>query len=183
MFSSQGRSRGVWPILRVSACVGVGVIGLIAARLDAAPADPAGIHALVDIDPICEWLCDLKDNLCGTSADDGVERLAEGFTGEVDRATWDVLLPLMDAIRDDIDIILDPNQSPSLSPPDAGSSAIPVDTSNMTTEEIASEGCKRICEAKDASPCGNDPDHELIGVRLRQVYWLMDDLEVSADPG
>lgn len=131
-------------------------------------------------DPICVLLRLIEEVLC-----DDVVALVDGFTGAVDRATWDELEPLIDSAITDLETILDPLQAPSLSPPSAGSGAQPIDTSNTDTDVIAGWTCERARAALIEHGCIGNPagTAEAVGTHIRQVVWMLEDLYDQANPG
>lgn len=149
------------------------LVGLTASG-DAAGAAASG-------DPLCEAACDLADWVCGTGTSEGIDQLTDGFIDEVDRVTWGSLEPLIAKAKAQLDAILDPFDTPSLHPVDAGADAVPLNASFMTTEEMGDELCERAREAKEEI-CSSDPNHETAGTLLHQMRWLLDDLEEQARP-
>ena len=131
---------------------------------------------------LCDLACDIRDRICGTGtpAAGGIDQLTEGVTGQVSEAVWDDLEPLIASSKNDLKIIFDPNQSPSLSPPDAGDDA-EVDTSSWDTDKMGDELCDRATEAKNEI-CGISPDHEVAGTKLHEIDIILSDLKVQADP-
>ncbi len=129
---------------------------------------------------MCEQLRFVESVLC-----DDVVALVDGFTGAVDRDTWDELEPLIDSAITDLETILDPAQSPSLSPPNAGSSASPINTNNTDTDVIAAWTCADVRAALVANGCITSPPGtaEEVGTHIRQVVWMLEDLYDQADPG
>lgn len=133
-------------------------------------------------DPICEAACQLADWICGASVLDGVDQLTDGFTAEVSQAVWDDLEPLILDSMAELDAIFDSQQSPSLSPVDAGSNASPIQSSTMTTDEMGHELCRQAQEAKIEACNASPTNHTYIGERWRRMRWLLDDLQTQADP-
>lgn len=165
-----------------AAAIGLGLLQVKNAQ--AVPVTSASMTAtLAGDDELCEDFCRLRDWICGTSADDGVVQLAEGFSGPVTRAVWPELSALIDDSRDLILDILDPNIEPSLSPTNSGAGAEPVDTTGMTTADIADKDCVIATAAKNEVCNATDPDHDFLGEALRQTLWLLEDLYDQANPG
>ena len=173
---SLGMTHGA-VVLTTCALLGVTVSGH-SAQLNPVPQTIVAATALAD--PLCELACELVDLLCGTTTSDGIDQLTDGFIDEVDRVTWGDLEPLIANAKADLDVIFDPFQLPSLDPFDAGADAVPL-SSLMTTDEIGDEACERAREAKEEI-CSSDPNHETAGTLLRQMRWLLDDLEEQARP-
>lgn len=71
-----------------------------------------------------------------------------------------------------IDRILDPNQNPSLNPPDAGS----VDPSvNPSTLPQYAQTCHKLAQQAHAEAKQSNPDHEVIGTKIKTTKKLLPD--------
>lgn len=136
----------------------------------------------MDDDSLCEAARQLAAWVCGNSMRVGIDQLTDGFVDKVDGVTWVSLKPLIISSIAEIDTILDPNKSPSLSPPDAGSWALAIDTSSMTTEVMGDDLCERAQAAADEICNSEDPDHEYAGMLIRQMRWMLEDLFDQAQP-
>ena len=140
------------------------------------------LNLSVDDDPLCELARQLAAWVCGDTANAGISKLTDGFVDQVDEATWESLEPLIRRSMDKIDVILDPIESPSLDPFDAGSSALMPDTSSWTTEEMGDDLCERALAAAEEICNSEDPDHEYAGMLFRQMRWVLEDLYDQAKP-
>jgi len=136
----------------------------------------------MDDDSLCEAARQLADWVCGYNSIMGIDQLTDGFIDQVDWATWDSLEPLITNSIDEIDVILNPYREPSLSPFDAGSWSLAINTSSMTTEEIGDELCERAQAAADRICNSTDPDNEYAGILIRQMLWLLEALYDQAKP-
>ena len=135
---------------------------------------------------ICDWICAVRDETCGTPADDGIKQRTQGWTGQVDRATWGdgsdgKLLDKINSAEAALDQLFDENQSPSFNPADAGAGSS-VDTSTWDTEKMGDEMCQRMEDAKN-NICGTSPDHDDAGEKCHEARGILTDLKAQADPG
>lgn len=136
----------------------------------------------MDEDPLCLLARQLAAWICGDSTSDGIVQLTDGLVDKVDGVTWVSLKPLIIRSIAEIDTILDPNESPSLNPFDAGSWALPIDSSSMTTEIMGDEACESALALAEEICNSIEPDHEYAGKLIRQLHWLLEDLYEQAQP-
>ena len=133
-------------------------------------------------DPLCIAARQLADWVCGYNSIMGIDQLTDGFVDQVDWTTWDSLEPLILNSIAEIDLILDPDISPSLDPFDAGSGVLAPNTSFLTTDEIGDDACERARKAMEEICNSNDPDHDYAGMIIRQLRWELEDLYDQAQP-
>ena len=101
--------------------------------------------------------------------DDAAQAVGER-DGPLDEPELGVVTRALDSVLATIDRILDPNQYPSLSPPDAGD--IDPDAYATTLREYADE---TLILAKDAEDEAHSAlvDHKVIGSRLKTIEYLI----------
>lgn len=120
-------------------------------------ADPGTIDDLID--ELEEWL-EEADEILDNEPDDPIPG-----------TTQDSVSTRLDGVEQHIDLILDPKQSPSLSPSDAGENDQSVTASNL--EEYRQITLQLAKEAK-AELASSSPDHNLVGSRLKTIKRLLD---------
>ncbi|MCH8822806.1 MAG: hypothetical protein IH984_04785 [Planctomycetes bacterium] len=171
-------------IFAMSCMLGAAISGQDASRnsLSKSTCQSQVLSFSMDEDPLCVLARQLAEWICGNSMKLGIDQLTDGFVDQVDWANWDSLEPLITRSMDKIDVILDPNQTPSLDPFDAGSGALMLNTSSMTTEDMGDDLCESARKAAEEICNASNPDHEYAGTLFRQTRWLLADLYDRAKP-
>ena len=151
-----------------------------AARLNPMLHSTAG--AADETDPLCEAANRLVDWICGTTTSAGIDQLTDGSIAEVDFVTWGLLEPLIAGAKAELDTISDLFGTPNLDRVDAGTDAVPINTSFKTTEQMGDDLCDRARAARDRICNSVDPDHQYGETLWDQMRWLLDELEEQARP-
>ena len=103
---------------------------------------------------------DLKDS------DDAVEQ----GEGAVEEAAQSTIQQHLTQAEGHIDLILDPNSSPSLQPPGAG--VVESSPNSATLAEVA-KTCRQLGEEANAENKKSSPNHHIIGGKLRTIKDLL----------
>ncbi len=137
---------------------------------------------------LCQWACDLRDAICGTSAPaDGIKQLTNGVDEKVTSPVWGdgngdgKLHDLINIAQQHLADLFDTGTSPTLSPANAGEGST-VDETGWDTDQFGDELCDRAEDAK-TDACGASPDHDAIGVLAHEMDDALGKLKTRADPG
>lgn len=123
------------------------------------------------IGPIAGWLEDLINDLTGTNnALAAALGIVAAAGGEIDQTDRQLLAQKLDVAEEHIDRILDPTQSPSLSPSDAGSIDRSYKPSSLT--DHASDCVELSTAALVAAMIDPIPD-EYIGTKIKTIKALL----------
>ncbi|MEE9128905.1 MAG: hypothetical protein V3T84_02725 [Phycisphaerales bacterium] len=130
---------------------------------------------------LCDILRRIMDRVCGTVETSGIKQMCNGWTGAVNRFTWDSLEPAIDDTTADIGVILSATD-PSYTPTDAGDENATYDATGKSTEEMGDDACEIATQAwKDAGCDNGSVDHEDSGTALYKLKDLLPKLYTQAE--